>query len=65
MLLQSNVSVVLDLDGLSVLFLGQTLPHQSDLLSTILSDLSLSGSVGFMGLQPDINFADKMSGKAM
>jgi hypothetical protein len=42
------------------MFLGQSLPQPSDLLSTILSDLRVSGSAGLMGLQLGINFVDSV-----
>jgi hypothetical protein len=53
----------LELERFSEMFLGQSLPSSSDLLSTILSDLSLSGSAGLIGLQLGINFADSVNGK--
>jgi hypothetical protein len=62
-LLQGNATVLLELEGLSEMFLGQTLPQPSDLLSTILSDLSVSGSAGLIGLQLGINFANSLNGK--
>jgi hypothetical protein len=64
-LLQGNATVLLELEGLSEMFLGQTLPQPSDLLSTILSDLSVSGSAGLIGLQLGINLANSLNGKTM
>ncbi len=62
-LLQSNATAFLELEGFSEMLLGQSLPQPSDLLSTILSDWSVSGSAGFLGLQLGINFADSVNGK--
>jgi hypothetical protein len=63
LLLQGNTTVLLELEGFSEMFLGQSLPPSSDLLSAILSDLNLSGSAGLIGLQLGINFADSLNGK--
>jgi hypothetical protein len=60
LLVQSNPTVSLELEGFSEMFLGQSLPQPSDLLSTILSDLSVSGSAGLMGLQLGLNFVDSV-----
>jgi titin len=59
-LLQSNASALLELERFSEMFLGQSLPSSSDLLSAILSDLNLSSSAGLIGLQLGINFADSV-----
>jgi hypothetical protein len=54
---------LLELESFDEMFLGQSLPQSSDLLSTILSDLNLSGSAGLVGLQLGINLADSLNGK--
>ncbi len=61
LLLQGNATALIQLDFFSMMFLGQSLPPASELLSTILSDLSVSGSAGLIGLQLGINFADSMN----
>src|SRR5581483_4135649 len=65
LLLQGNATALIQLDFFSMMFLGQSLPPASELLSTILSDLSVSGSAGLIGLQLGINFADSMNAPTM
>ncbi len=64
-LLQGNVPALLELEGLSVMLLGQTLPQPSELLTTILAEWSVSPSAGLLGLQLGLGIVKGMNAPPM
>jgi hypothetical protein len=61
-LLQDNLPALLNLEAFSRFYLGESLPPSSELLSSILSDLSEFGSAAFLGLQLGLDIAGSMHG---
>jgi hypothetical protein len=53
---------LLNLEAFSMLSLGERLPPSSELLSSILSDMSEFGSTAFLGLQLGLDIAGSMQG---
>ncbi len=65
LLLQGNAAALQQLNNQSVALLGQSLPPSDQLLSSILSDLSMSELPGLLGLELGISIANSVNGTPM